>query len=313
MYRYEATVGTTIPDVQDNYTIGLFEKALANPNATRTVAFNPFAPVQDLVNTSSPLYQNWNLQINISDFSAPNAQAIVQNETDFTWSETTLVDPHVIDYSYGFSWPSTGDSSLESALPENVTDVCFATLALWATPANVSNLLLRDDAADSGDCAAALGTACVDAIAASLASDDLSDCSSVETPWASLPACADTLGWAASQAYNPDYGSLYARSLSQYNNQSGASVWGGWTGARNGSDAAPYEALAAGLQVMAVAPVVGNVSRAQVLCTRINADRMEDDDEEDGGDVSAGWLLRADSGIAALVVLGWTLAAVYAA
>lgn len=61
-YRYEATVGTTIPDVQDNYTIGLFEKALANPNATRTVAFNPFAPVQDLIDTSSPLYQNWNLR-----------------------------------------------------------------------------------------------------------------------------------------------------------------------------------------------------------------------------------------------------------
>lgn len=251
-----------------------------------------------------------NPEINISDFSVPNAQNIVQNETDFTWSETTLVDPHVIDYSYGFSWP--GDASLESALPENVTDVCFTTLALWATPANVSNLLLGDAAADAGDCAAALGTACVDAIAASL--EDSSDCSAgIETPWASLPACADTLGWAASQAYNPDYGSLYARSLSQHNNQSGASVWGGWTGAQNGSDAAPYEALAAGLQVMAVAPVFGNVSRAQVLCTRIDAAQVEDDDEEDGGDMSAGWLLRADSGIAALVVLGWTLAAVYAA
>ncbi|KAK6193917.1 hypothetical protein LQW54_011984 [Pestalotiopsis sp. IQ-011] len=209
MYRYEAIVGTTIPDVQDNYTIGLFEKALANPNATRTVAFNPFAPVQDLVNTSSPLYQNWHLQINISDFSVPNAQNVVQNETDFTWSETTLVDPHVIDYSYGFSWPSTGDSPLESALPGNVTDVCFATLAPWATPAN---------------------------------------------------------------------------------------------------------ALEAGLQVMAVAPVVGNVSRAQVLCTRIDAARVGDDDDEDsGGDVSAGWLVRADSRVAALVVLGWTLAAAYAA
>lgn len=196
--------------------------------------------------------------------------------------------------------------------------MCFLTLSLWATPANVSNLLLGDAAADSGDCAAALGTACADAIAASLedSSSSLSDCSDIDTPWASLPACADTLGWAASQPYNPDYGSLYARSLSRHNNQSGMSVWGGWTGARNGSDAAPYEALEAGLQVMAVAPVVGgNVSRAQVLCTRIDAARVEDGDEEDGAgdDASAGWLLRVDSGIAALVVLGWALMAVYAA
>ena len=66
---------------------------------------------------------------------------------------------------------------------------------------------------------------------------------------------------------------------------------------------------------MAVAPVVGgNVSRAQVLCTRIDADRVEDGDEEDGGDdSSSGRLLRADSGIAALIVLGWALMAVYAA
>jgi hypothetical protein len=63
-YQYDSSTGTTIPDVNeaDNYTVSLFENGLANPNATRFVEFNPFASISGLINTSSPLYQNWNLR-----------------------------------------------------------------------------------------------------------------------------------------------------------------------------------------------------------------------------------------------------------
>ena len=65
-YQYDSSVGTTIPDVDDNYTISLFRNGLAHPNATRSVEFNPFAKISDLINTSSPLYQNWNLREHMS-------------------------------------------------------------------------------------------------------------------------------------------------------------------------------------------------------------------------------------------------------
>ncbi|KAF7540905.1 hypothetical protein G7054_g1023 [Neopestalotiopsis clavispora] len=309
-YQYYTSTGTTIPDVNeaDNYTVSLFENGLANPNATRSVEFNPFASISGLINTSSPLYQNWNLH-----FSVPNAASIAENETDFKWYETTFVDPHITDYSYGLSWPSGG--LLESALPDNVTDLCFTTISFWGTPANVSNLLSQQDADDSTDCSFVLGTECVDAIERTIRTDG--SCQGVSTSWYSLDACADTLGYAAVQDYNSKSRAVFTQGFNKTVMDSGDTFWGGWTSAHNGSDTSQYDRLSTGLQVMAFSPTVTsgetNVSRTQVICTRINAAQVDEEEYGDDDDTSAGWSTQASSGVATMVTLGWVLAAAHVA
>ncbi|KAK3988389.1 hypothetical protein QBC44DRAFT_371046 [Cladorrhinum sp. PSN332] len=164
----------------DRQPNALANRALQNPNATRSVNFRPFPSHPQLNNTE------WTWRVNVSDFSVPPDTPIPLPSRDAAVQSS---DPHLFRISYDFSWGPPGTPFPSSSIME------------IGTPANITNLW-TDNEAGSTDCTPVLGKECVEEImrgnaircqASEAARSGY--CPDIGRVWSNIPECASSFGF----------------------------------------------------------------------------------------------------------------------
>ncbi|KAI1809060.1 hypothetical protein GGS20DRAFT_573731 [Poronia punctata] len=304
LVAYQETYGIdSWPPNADNITRDLIVNGRAHPNATRSVAFKPFAEVDELDEVE------WTWRVNVSDFAVPNSKG--SDGLDI------LQDPHIVDTSYDFTW--SGGRNLGAFLKSTTDAFCIQNLDLLATPANISNTY-TDDNTHSTDCTPMLGADCVDAVLhQARAQPGSRGCNALPSLWSDLPECAGSFGYIVRQQ-DKNYTTQEINDLNSPNGSvlvDGKTFWSGRSGTFNGSDTTKYEATTNQLQVMLVAPIILNVTRPQLVCMRVNTTHLDESSDDgsgghDGDDEGAGSVARYQSGVGMIVALVWgLLAALY--
>ncbi|KAI1399871.1 hypothetical protein F4819DRAFT_463742 [Hypoxylon fuscum] len=268
--------GGSIPPGLDAYTSQLITNAQQHPNVTRGIQFYPFGAEGSVSAIPAPKDVQWTWRVNVSDFSAPNADG---------WDPAK--DPHVVTSTYDFTWPGGGNLSAALGVPNAGICVTVADSPLdW--PVNVTNTYTEDDT-DSNSCAGTLGQACVDAILDEERNSGhlLGDCRLPPESWFALPQCQDTLGY-ASVSYG--FAGIASRGLGFLNSSSNATraredgeAWFGTLSApQYGSGSAEYYTVANRLHIAVINPILptegpveGGFSQGpQLMCMRVNATKL---------------------------------------
>ncbi|KAI1273890.1 hypothetical protein F5Y07DRAFT_375449 [Xylaria sp. FL0933] len=301
-FLYQESYGAPFPSDADNYTRSLVQNANQHPNATRSVRFKLFSECGD---ASEGV--DWTWRVNVTDFSTPNA--VAQLQVAGGYSPATFIDPHVVNTVYEFMAPGM---NISSALNDSVdAPFCISNAHIIGMPANVTNTY-TDDNTRSIDCTPALGAGCVSAILGTTRRSQ-NKCFSSGESWFNLNACADTLGYAASQTPKHQTG-ISTVNVNTANSTllSTTGFWGAMSDTHNGTSATTYEAAVNQLQVMMITRPSAddsNIPESQLLCMRVNTTQLvpkdpgsgDDGDNDTGGAILVG--LRSD--VALVTAFTW--------
>lgn len=287
-YKYEPMDidGGSLPLDADAYTIELITNGQQHPNLTRGVQFNIFGTEDNAGSISVPKNVQWTWRVNVSDFSAPNAEGY-----------DPARDPHVVTSTYDLNWP--GGDNLTAALGIPNAGICVTFVdAPYDWPVNVTNAYTEDDT-NSSSCVGALGQACVDAILSMgrAASLGRGQCLLPAESWFQLSQCQSTLGY-ASVSYRSS--SIASRALGFLNSSAtvarydGEAWFGTLSGPQYGSGSGEYYTIANRLHIALVNPVLpteepingtpgGWSQDPQLLCMRVNATKLSTKDPNGDG------------------------------
>ncbi|KAH6693922.1 hypothetical protein F5X68DRAFT_47725 [Plectosphaerella plurivora] len=255
----------------------LTKAAVLNPNATRSISFNPYGENAD-GNLSDV---SWTWRVNVTDIALPGVE--MGHETDAI--------PRLIATTHDFSWPDGGNIS--SQIGEDVP-FCVKSGHFWSGFArNVTNAFTEDDAS-STSCIPALGAACVSAILDDdmLEDDGCSLRSMGMDRWDRLPQCSRSLDY-AEWAEGVDRGTLIPHG-GDFNNKSGSNLSSNWeltsgqmfmyeqTGLyETGADEADraWKNASRALQIVLMQTYAeteeGRQKTSQLLCTRVDTGEYE--------------------------------------
>ncbi|KAK2055437.1 hypothetical protein LY76DRAFT_637795 [Colletotrichum caudatum] len=264
--------GSPLPPFFDDQTAEVFRRAVAAPNATRSVKFKPF---EDSGSSTLQLVQDeWTWRVNVTELALPRLPSNL--------SAAGIDKPSTFATTYDFTWPAGGDIS--SALRGSSAPFCVTAFD-YLFPANVTDLYTAADA-NSTDCGRVLGEECLNALYFEGNNLDGDQC--IVPRWGDIPACDATLGAAAraDPAGRPfTFGAATAdANPTSANNalnetqpvRSGEGIWTFEGGVLGGAEAARGYAEAAGrLQVFMFNTWLnitdGRVSKPNVLCMRVDA------------------------------------------
>ncbi|KAK7757124.1 hypothetical protein SLS62_000671 [Diatrype stigma] len=277
-YNPSETLGSSNPEmVVGSYEYRLFEEGNAHPNATRSVTFKPF--------------EWFGQEPEIAD-------------REWTWQpEFTelgpLIDPHVVNVAYDFSWERGGNMS--SALGNSTGPFCVSITSI-DYPTNVTNAY-TDDNTDSVDCTPVLGEECVNAILRDGANTvGGSYCNGPQTTWSELPECASTIGYASDISQYPGIGTtnlnsgnstanatINGKTVPHPNRESGDGFYSKSSGSVNGTNTTAYYAATNQLHVVMMDTQLpdssgsgGGVGRPNLLCMRVNTTILDETDSDEG-------------------------------
>lgn len=252
------------------------KSAVLNPNATRSIRFNPYGENADGNLTDA----SWTWRVNVTDISLPGVE--MGHETDAI--------PRLITTTHDFTWPGGGNVS--SQIGEDVP-FCVKSGHFWSGFArNVTNAFTEDDAS-STSCIPALGAACVSAILDDpmLEDDGCSARSLGKERWDRLPQCSRSLDyaeWADSTkrgAFIPQGGDLNNAESNMSSNwelTSGGMFMYAQTGLyETGADEADraWKNESRALQIVLIQTFAetgeGREKTSQLLCTRVTTEEYE--------------------------------------
>ncbi|KAK1990871.1 hypothetical protein LX36DRAFT_737394 [Colletotrichum falcatum] len=277
--------GSPLPPFIDSQTAEVFRKAVAAPNATRSVKFRPF---EDSGASNTQLEQDeWTWRVNVTELTLPRLPSNL--------SSAGINQPSTYVTTYDLAWPAGGNVS--TALRGSSSPFCVTAFD-YPFPTNVTGLYRADD--DGADCGSVLGDDCLDALYYDGNNLDGDLC--VVPRWGDIPECNATLGAAVKGAGqnssssssgggggggNPFY--TYGLQTADANPASannalndaapvlsGEGIWTFQGGVLAGADAVRgYEDASGRLRVFMFNTWLnitgGRVSKPNVLCMRVNA------------------------------------------
>jgi len=263
--------GSPLPPFVDTETAEVFRKAVAAPNATRSIKLRPFA---DSGTSSTQLSQDeWTWRVNVTELALPRLPSNL--------SAAGIDSPSTFVTTYDLSWPTGGNIS--SGLRGSSSPFCVTAFD-YLFPANVTDLYTEADDG-STDCGPVLGEECLSALYYDGNNLDGDQC--VVPQWGDIPECNATLG-AATRAdragrpftFSPATADANPASANNALNeappvQSGQGIWTFQGGVLSGADAVRgYQDASGRLQVFMFNTWLnitnGRVSKPNVLCMRVD-------------------------------------------
>ncbi|KAK8101856.1 hypothetical protein PG999_012230 [Apiospora kogelbergensis] len=286
----------SLHDVVGNNTEyeALIRKGLSEPTASRSVKFSPFKGDWESLRKDSVLRNSeWTWRINTSEIAVPNNDG----------PGYKLQDPHVVGTSYDLSWPK--GTNLSDALDGAKGTFCATTLASFNLPVSVLNKYTEEHA--GADCMPLLGEECVKSLLSTkegavwVTNENGGQCISPAKAWSEIPSCRDSLG------AMKDYGLLYSGwPLDGRNPRNNATADKPWeagnefyvnvSSAVNGTASDTYLWSVNQLHILMLdARVPLGPRQRRLLCARVNATKLPENDGDKDGVARLGENIRGSS------------------
>ncbi|KAI1312918.1 hypothetical protein F5Y03DRAFT_390619 [Xylaria venustula] len=281
--QYEAQLAwlESAPDSFDDEAEQRLINADHNPTLSRSVSFQPFKDIWGDLDADSALQDSdWTWRVNVSDVAVPDA----------THLEKNITDPHIVSLTWDFSWP--GNDNLSDILGGNGSEFCWVQLdSNYDFPVNVTNTFTEDIATNSS-CVPALGKACVDAILKIVPNNCVWE--SVDIDFTRFPECA---GAFADSVHHNTEGEAYIGNFLNntdptFQLSSGGPFYLRLSVPVNGAQSETFNAVANGLNIVLLSAKIresrseaqhGYVQGSELLCTRVNATKLADKDQDGDG------------------------------